>query len=98
MGRATTLTLRISDDVKNRLDRLARSTRRSKSYLAAEAITGYVEANAWQVEEIEKGLQEARAGEPGIPHEEVAAWLDSWGRGRKTRPPRLKAAKRRKRT
>jgi len=35
---STTMTIRIEDDVKDRLDRLAEATNRSKSYLAAEAI------------------------------------------------------------
>lgn len=96
MGRTSTLTLRISEDVKSRLDRLARSTRRSKSFLAAEAIAGYVHANAWQVEEIEKSLQEARAGEPGIPHDKVAAWLDSWGSARRARPPQVRTPKKKR--
>ena len=35
---STTLTIRLDEEVKDRLDRLADSTQRSKSYLAAEAI------------------------------------------------------------
>jgi predicted transcriptional regulator len=93
MRRTTTLSLRIDEEVKQRLDRLAESTQRSKSFLAAEAIAAYVDANAWQIEEIKQRLQEARSGAPGIPHKKVAAWLDTWGTGRRTRPPRVQAAK-----
>jgi len=35
---STTMTIRLNDDVKDRLDVLAGATRRSKSFLAAEAI------------------------------------------------------------
>ena len=32
-----------------------------------------------QIEEIKKGLDEARSGTPGIPHEQVEKWVRSWG-------------------
>ncbi|MGJ7498650.1 CopG family ribbon-helix-helix protein, partial [Variovorax sp. RT4R15] len=35
---STTMTVRLEDEVKDRLDVLAASTQRSKSFLAAEAI------------------------------------------------------------
>ena len=58
-----TLTLRLNADLKKRLEKLARSTRRTRSFLAAEAIRDYVKLNEWQVEEIEKAIQEADRGE-----------------------------------
>ncbi|MEO8052472.1 MAG: ribbon-helix-helix domain-containing protein [Acidobacteriota bacterium] len=39
-----TLSVRIDADTKKRLEALARRSKRSKSFLAAEAITAYVEA------------------------------------------------------
>jgi predicted transcriptional regulator len=42
---------------------LARSTKRSKSFLAAEAIAAYVELNEWQIGEIAAGLAELDLGE-----------------------------------
>jgi len=40
---STTITIRLEEEVKDRLDRLAESTNRSKSFLAAEAIREFVE-------------------------------------------------------
>ena len=60
---STTMTIRIEDEVKDRLDRLAESTQRSKSFLAAEAIREYVANNEWQVAEIRSALKEADAGD-----------------------------------
>ena len=60
--RSTKITIRIEDEVE-RLDRLAESTQRSKSFLAAEAIREYVANNEWQVAEIRKALKEADAGD-----------------------------------
>ena len=58
-----TMTIRLEDDIKNRLDRLAAATQRSKSFLAAEAIRSFVESNEWQVGEIRAALIEADAGD-----------------------------------
>ena len=58
-----TMTIRLEDDIKNRLDRLAAATQRSKSFLAAEAIRSFVESNEWQVGEIRAALKEADAGD-----------------------------------
>jgi RHH-type transcriptional regulator, rel operon repressor / antitoxin RelB len=53
------LTLRVTDAVKKKLDQLAEATHRSKSFLAAEAIDRYLEAEAWQINEISLALHEA---------------------------------------
>jgi RHH-type rel operon transcriptional repressor/antitoxin RelB len=60
---STTMTIRLEDEVKDRLDRLAESTQRSKSFLAAEAIREFVENNEWQIAEIRAAVKEANAGD-----------------------------------
>ncbi|MGH7065011.1 MAG: CopG family ribbon-helix-helix protein [Stellaceae bacterium] len=59
----TVLTTRIDPALRTRLEALARSTRRSKSFLAAEAIAAYVELNEWQIGEIAAGLADLDSGE-----------------------------------
>jgi predicted transcriptional regulator len=88
MADSTTLTVRLSRELKDKLDRLAESTRRSKSYLAAEAITEYVDANAWQIEEIRKAVQKADAGGPFVSDEDATRYLDALARGENPKPPR----------
>jgi len=58
---STTMTIRLEDGIKNRLDQLANVTQRSKSFLAAEAIAAYVDTNEWQLAEIQAALAEAEA-------------------------------------
>ena len=58
---STTMTIRLEDGIKNRLDQLANLTQRSKSFLAAEAIAAYVDTNEWQLAEIQAALTEAEA-------------------------------------
>lgn len=60
---STTMTVRLDDDVKARLEQLAESTQRSKSFLAAEAIRRYVETNEWQVQAIRAGIEQADRGD-----------------------------------
>lgn len=74
---STTMTVRLDDEVKDRLERLAESTRRSKSFLAAEAIREFVEINEWQLAEIQAALKEADAGD-FASDKEVAALARKW--------------------
>lgn len=83
----TTLSVRIDTGTKNRLEALAKRARRSKSFLAAEAIAAFVEAESWQLDEIQAGINELEAGR-GVPHKDVANWLQSWGRKRERKAPR----------
>jgi predicted transcriptional regulator len=55
----TVLTVRVPEEIKAGLDKLAQATRRSKSFLAEEAIVRYLEIEAWQVGEINQALVEA---------------------------------------
>jgi predicted transcriptional regulator len=58
---SSTMTIRLEDGIKNRLDQLANVTQRSKSFLAAEALAAYVDTNEWQLSEIQAALTEAQA-------------------------------------
>ena len=84
---STTLSIRLDEDLRGRLEKLAQRTKRSKSFLAAEAIAAYVEAEDWQLEEVATGLRELDAGRM-VEHERVSRWLRSWGKPTEGRPPR----------
>jgi RHH-type rel operon transcriptional repressor/antitoxin RelB len=81
---STTFTLRVGTDVKKRLEKLAKSTGRSRSFLAAEALSEYLDVNEWQVAGVRKALGSLDRGE-GVPNEQVKAWVNSWG-GKRERP------------
>lgn len=74
---STTMTVRLDDDVKDRLDGLAEATQRSKSFLAAEAIRVYVENNEWQIGEIRAAVNEADTGD-FASDKDVAALAKKW--------------------
>lgn len=85
---ATMLFVRINAQTKKRLEVLASRARRSKSFLAAEAIAAYVEAESWRLDEIQAGLEELDHGR-GVAHKDVSAWVGSWGRKRERKAPRV---------
>jgi predicted transcriptional regulator len=85
---STTLSVRIDLGTKRRLEALAKRARRSKSFLAAEAIAAFVEAESWQLDEVQAGLEELDEGR-GVPHKDVSTWLRSWGRARERKAPRV---------
>jgi predicted transcriptional regulator len=64
---STTLTVRLSPEVKKRLGRLAGHTKRTKSFLAGEAITDFVDRELAIVDGIKRGLADMEAGRV-VPH------------------------------
>ena len=88
---STTFTVRVETDVKKRLERLAKSTGRSRSFLAAEALNEYLDVNEWQVAGVRKAMGSVDRGK-SIPHEQVKAWVKSWS-GKRERPAPRRLAK-----
>ena len=84
----TTLSVRLDIQTKKRLEVLAKRARRSKSFLAAEAIAAFVDAESWQLDEIQTGIKELDEGR-GVRHKDVADWVRSWGRKRERKRPRV---------
>jgi RHH-type transcriptional regulator, rel operon repressor / antitoxin RelB len=82
-----TLSIRIDVETKKRLDVLSKRSKRSKSFLAAEAIAAYVESEEWQLGEIHAGIGELDSGQE-ISHEKVSKWLNSWGKTGEIKAPR----------
>ena len=74
---SATFTVRVDSTVKKRLEKLAKSTGRSRSFIAAEAIDAYLDVNEWQVAGIKRAIESMDRGE-GVPHERVKEWITSW--------------------
>ena len=54
--------LRLPEDVKNKLELVADTTGRTKSFIAIEAINNYCDTQSWQISAIQKGLKQADEG------------------------------------
>ena len=76
MLKAASLTVRVKPDTRDRLDNLARITRRSKSFVIEEALEQYLEVNEWQIKGINEALSEADS--PGAVFDEHDEVLAKW--------------------
>ena len=92
MAKSTTMTVRLKPQVSEKLESLARDMKRSKAYLASEAIEAFVDLNAWQVAHIKEALEEDESGTPGVPHEKVVEWMESWGADHELSMPKPKTS------
>ena len=73
----TTMTIRLSTEMKARLEKLAEQQSRSKSYIANEAIRDFLDFEDIQIAKIERGLAQAAAGKT-FSSEEAERRIDSW--------------------
>jgi len=76
MAASTTMTIRMTPDLKEKLGRLAHTTRRTRSWLAAEAVAAYVDDELEIIEGIQRGLADMTAGRV-IPHDKATDQLDA---------------------
>ena len=60
---AKTINVRLPEALYKQIDALANATARTKRFLAIDALTIDVQNDAWQVRDIEVGIQEVDAGE-----------------------------------
>ena len=79
--------MRLEPELRKRLDGLAKAQRRSRSFVAAEAIREYVALNEWQIGEVRKSLAEADRGEFATEGE-VRRVMDKWTGRRRARRAR----------
>ena len=67
-----TVSLRLPEGTRKRIEFLAKVTRRTKSFVMEEAINNYLSLNEWQIKGILEGLEEVKAGAT-TPHETILA-------------------------
>jgi predicted transcriptional regulator len=80
MPPSETITIHLSADLKRQLESLATRTNRSPSWLAAQAISAYVEAQIGQIEQIETAVGLADSDQAvWVEAAEVDDWLSTWG-------------------
>ena len=76
MAASTTLTIRISPELKEKLGQLGAVTRRSSSFLANEALSAFVERELEVMAGIMEGLEDMENGDL-IPHDQAMDELDA---------------------
>ena len=73
---STTMTIRVPVEVHDKLARLAHGTRRSRSYLAAEAVSAYVDRELSIITGIALGIADVAAGRT-VPHDQAMNQVDT---------------------
>ena len=79
MNETVLVSTRVTAEVADRLNALAKSTHRSKSFLAAQAIEEFLNVQEWHVEAIKEGIAAAKKGDVKS-HEQAIAILNTWGK------------------
>lgn len=83
----TRLSVRVPSALAARLDRVAKESARSRSYVTLRALESYCEIEEAVIEKIRAGLADLHEGR-SVSHERVAPWLRDLAQGRVRRRPR----------
>jgi len=66
------------DDVLGRIEEMAKSQSRSRSWVIKKAITNFLEYEEWFIHEVQEGLKEMERGE-FASDDEVLSRFKKWG-------------------
>ena len=73
------MSVRLPPDLDKQVTDIAQALDRPKSWVIEHAIRDFVAVQAWHLAAIDEGLRDADAGRV-VAHDEVAAWVRSWGK------------------
>jgi predicted transcriptional regulator len=93
MANTTTFSIRLKPETKKRLARLAKASGRSSNFLVSDAVESYVADHERMLAEIRRADRQVKTGHY-IRHEDMKAWLLSWGTDRELPPPKCVCGKR----
>jgi predicted transcriptional regulator len=90
--RSATFSIRLRPEIKKRLARLAKASGRSSNFLISDAVESYVADQERMLAEILQADRQMKAGHY-IRHEDMKAWLVSWGTDHELSPPKCVCGK-----
>jgi predicted transcriptional regulator len=85
---STALEVPLPDETRERLRKIAASSRKSEAEVAATLIESALAADELEAAIIRKRLVQADAGGPFVRHEDVLAWLKALSEGQQEPPPK----------
>ncbi len=75
-----TLSIRVPEEIGERLEKLAESTGRTRSFLALDALRRYLAQEEWQAQAVRTAVERADGGTAKYAdHDVVDRWLSGWG-------------------
>jgi len=90
--RSATFSVRLKPEIRKRLAKLAKSSGRSSNFLISDAVESYVADQEKMLADMRQAEREFKAGHY-IRHEDMKAWLLSWGTDHEIPPPRCVCGK-----
>jgi len=85
--RSSTLSVRLKPEIKKRLAKLANASGRSSNFLISDAVESYVADQERMLAELRQADRQVKSGHY-IRHEDMKAWLLSWGTDHELPPPK----------
>jgi predicted transcriptional regulator len=85
--RSATFSIRLKPATKKRLAHLAKASGRSSNFLISDAVESYVADQERIVAEIRQADRQVKSGHY-VKHEDMKAWLLSWGTEHELPPPK----------
>jgi RHH-type transcriptional regulator, rel operon repressor / antitoxin RelB len=85
--RSSTLSIRLKPEIKKRLAKLAKASGRSSNFIVCDAVESYVADQEKMMAEFRQADRQVKAGHY-IRHEDMKAWLLSWGTDHELPPPK----------
>ncbi len=85
--RSSTLSIRLTPETKKRLAKLAKASGRSSNFLVVDAVESYVADQEKMLAEFRQADKQVKSGHY-IRHEDMKAWLLSWGTDHELPPPK----------
>ena len=90
--RSATFSIRLKPEIKRRLAKLAKASGRSSNFLISDAVESFVADQERLLAEMRQADRQVKRGHY-IKHEDMKAWLLSWGTERELPPPRCVCGK-----
>lgn len=79
MRKTAPVSVRLDSALNDQVIAIAAALDRPKSWLIEQAIRDFVGVQEWQLAAIDAGIRAAEGGRIAA-HEDVVAWVESWGR------------------
>ena len=78
MAKTMPVSVRLQAELNAQVTAIAHSLDRPKSWIIEQAIKDFVAVQTWQMAALDEGIRAADAGRM-VAHDDVAAWVRSWG-------------------
>lgn len=78
MSKTAPVSIRLEPTLNAQLGAIAAALDRPKSWVIEQAVRDFVAVQEWQLAAIDEGIKAADAGLV-VTHEDVVAWVESWG-------------------